>query len=169
MASDGSFTLVSPGYRPAAGRLAFTIGAQLVAEMTDDDLAQSWQAAGELSARESAELSEAAALHLIELLEDGLPAADIADAGLQQGLGDREDAFAAEFVAGAKFEIADFFGKGPFSHGGLRDRLHHLSNYPARRFVPSGKAPTGHATPDILNLKQFPGRRKPFAPPGRPP
>ena len=80
MASDGSFTLVSPGYRPAAGRLAFTIGAQLVAEMTDDDLAQSWQAAGELSARESAELSEAAALHLIELLEDGLPAADIADA-----------------------------------------------------------------------------------------
>ena len=48
--------------------------------MTDDDLAQSWQAAGELSARESAELSEAAALHLIELLEDGLPAADIADA-----------------------------------------------------------------------------------------
>lgn len=81
MASDGSFTLVSPGYRAAAGRLAFTIGgAQLVAEMTDDDLAQSWQAAGELSARESAELSEAAALHLIELLEDGLPAADLADA-----------------------------------------------------------------------------------------
>ena len=33
MASDGSFTLVSPGYRSAAGRLAFTIGPQLVAEM----------------------------------------------------------------------------------------------------------------------------------------
>jgi hypothetical protein len=80
MASDGSFTLVTPGYRPAAGRLSFTIGPQLVAEMDDDDLAQSWQAATELTAREAAELSEAAALHLMELLEDGLPAADLSEA-----------------------------------------------------------------------------------------
>jgi len=79
MASDGSFTLVSPGYRPQARRLAFAIGT-LVAEMDDDDLAQSWQAAEELTAREAAELSEAAALHLMELLEEGLPAADLSDA-----------------------------------------------------------------------------------------
>lgn len=80
MASDGSFTLVSPGYRPQSRRLAFAIGAQLVAEMDDDDLAQSWQAAEELTAREAAALSEAAALHLIELLEEGLPAADLSEA-----------------------------------------------------------------------------------------
>ncbi|MFO1132417.1 MAG: hypothetical protein U1E16_10480 [Hyphomicrobiales bacterium] len=79
MASDGSFTLVSPGYRPQSRRLAFAIGT-LVAEMDDDDLAQSWQAAEELSAREAAALSEAAALHLIELLEEGLPAADLSEA-----------------------------------------------------------------------------------------
>lgn len=79
MASDGSFTLVSPGYRPQARRLAFAIGT-LVAEMDDDDLAQSWRAAEELSAREAAELSEAAALHLMELLEEGLPAADLSEA-----------------------------------------------------------------------------------------
>lgn len=78
--SDESFTLVSPGYRPQAGRLAFAIGANLVAEMDDDDLAHSWRAAEELSAREASELSDAAALHLMELLEEGLPAADIADA-----------------------------------------------------------------------------------------
>lgn len=74
------FTLVSPGYRPQAGRLAFAIGAQLVAEMDDDDLAQSWQAANELTAGEAAELSDAAALHLMELLEEGLPAADLSEA-----------------------------------------------------------------------------------------
>jgi hypothetical protein len=80
MASDVSFTLVSPGYRPAAGRLAFTIGPQLVAEMDDADLAQSWQAATELTAHEASELSDAAALHLMELLEEGLPAADLSEA-----------------------------------------------------------------------------------------
>ena len=78
--ADESFTLVSPGYRPSEGRLAFTIGAQLVAEMDDDDLAESWDAAVSLSPREAAELSESAALHLMELLEEGLPAADLAEA-----------------------------------------------------------------------------------------
>jgi hypothetical protein len=78
--SDESFTLVSPGYRPAAGRLAFTIGAQLVAEIDDDDLAESWQATVDLSPSEAAELSETAALHLMELLDEGLPAADLAEA-----------------------------------------------------------------------------------------
>lgn len=78
--ADDSFTLVSTGYRPQAGRLAFTVGPQLVAEMDDDDLAHSWQAAEELSPNEAAELSEAAALHLMELLEQGLPAADLSEA-----------------------------------------------------------------------------------------
>ena len=78
--SDESFTLVSPGYRPQAGRLAFTIGAQLVAEMDDDDLAESWEATLSLSPAEATEMSENAALHLMELLEEGLPAADLADA-----------------------------------------------------------------------------------------
>ena len=77
MESDGSFTLISPGYRPTAGRLAFTISAQLVAEMDDDDLAESWRAAVDLTAREAAELSDAAALNLMELLEEGLPTADL--------------------------------------------------------------------------------------------
>ena len=77
---DESFTLVSPGYRASAGRLAFTIGAQLVAEIEDDDLAETWQATIDLSPREAAELSESAALHLMELLEEGLPAADLAEA-----------------------------------------------------------------------------------------
>lgn len=78
--SNESFTLVSPGYRPQAGRLAFTIGAQLVAEMDDDDLAESWEATEALSPTEATELSESAALHLMELLEEGLPAADLAEA-----------------------------------------------------------------------------------------
>ena len=77
---EDSFTLVSPGYRAAAGRLAFTIGASLVAELDDADLAESWEATEELSPAEAAELSESAALHLMELLEEGLPAADLAEA-----------------------------------------------------------------------------------------
>lgn len=78
--ADESFTLVSPGYRAAAGRLAFTIGAQLVAELDDTDLAESWQTTMELSPAEAADLSETAALHLMELLDEGLPAADVAEA-----------------------------------------------------------------------------------------
>lgn len=83
------FTLVCAGYRSAAshagassaaGRLAFTIGSQLVAELDDSDLAESWEATEELSADEAAEMSEQAAMNLIELLEDGLPAADLSEA-----------------------------------------------------------------------------------------
>ena len=74
------FTLVCPGYRSAAGRLAFTVGAQLVAELDDADLAESWEATEALSAAEAAEMSEHAALNLIDLLEDGLPAADLSEA-----------------------------------------------------------------------------------------
>ncbi len=89
MAAAAGFTLVCPGYRgapahagasPAGGRLAFTIGAQLVAELGDEDLDESWAAAEDLSASELAALSEAAAGSLIELLEAGLPAADLTEA-----------------------------------------------------------------------------------------
>ena len=48
-----SFTLVCPGYRSAAGRLAFTVGAQLVAELDEADLAESWEATEALSADEA--------------------------------------------------------------------------------------------------------------------
>ena len=74
------FTLVCPGYRSSAGRLAFTVGAQLVAEIDDDDLIESWEATEALSADEAAEMSESAALNLLDLLEEGLPAADLSEA-----------------------------------------------------------------------------------------
>ena len=82
MLSDASpcFTLVCPGYRASAGRLAFTVGANLVAELDDADLVESWQATEKLSVEEAREMSESAALSLMELLEDGLPAADLCDA-----------------------------------------------------------------------------------------
>jgi hypothetical protein len=75
-----SFTLVCPGYRASAGRLAFTVGAQLVAELDDADLVESWQATEEMSAEEAREVSESAALSLMELLEEGLTAADLCEA-----------------------------------------------------------------------------------------
>jgi hypothetical protein len=83
------FTLVCPGYRAAgshagasaaAGRLVFTVGSQLVAELDQGDLLESWAAAEDLSPEEAFELTEAAAMHLSEVLEDGLPAADLAEA-----------------------------------------------------------------------------------------
>lgn len=79
------FTLMCAGYRAAAasaggGRLAFSLGAQLVAELDERDLAESWAATLDLTPAEAAELNEAAADHLMELLEDGLPAADLTDA-----------------------------------------------------------------------------------------
>ena len=83
------FTLVCPGYRAASshagassaeGRLAFTVGAQLVAELDHADLEDSWATTESLSAAESRELSEAAATQLMELLDHGLDAADLAEA-----------------------------------------------------------------------------------------
>ena len=73
------FTLVSPGYRSAAG-LAVAVGADLVAELDEHDLAESWQAARDLSPAEAAELADAAAEHLAEVLAEGIDAADIAEA-----------------------------------------------------------------------------------------
>ncbi len=48
-----------------------------------------------------------------------LIAADIADARLEQGLGERQNAFAAELLAGAQLEIFDFARERPFSHHSL--------------------------------------------------
>ena len=45
-----------------------------------------------------------------------LVAADVADAGLQQRLGDREDALAAELLSGAEAQFADFVRERSFSH-----------------------------------------------------
>ena len=63
------------------GRLAFTIGSQLVAEI------DAWPTCSKAGRRpkscqpaEAAEMTEAAAAHLVELLEDGLPAADLTEA-----------------------------------------------------------------------------------------
>ena len=47
--------------------------------------------------------------------EMGEPGSRPAHAGLQQGLGDREDALAAELFARADAQLLDFF-EGPFSH-----------------------------------------------------
>ena len=46
-------------------------------------------------------------------------AADVADAGLEQRLGDREDAFAVEDLAGAVPELFDVFREGTLTHGDI--------------------------------------------------
>lgn len=88
-AKPQGFTLVCPGYRGSdrdegasagTGRLVFTVGSQLVAELDQGDLIETWAAAEELSAAEAAELTEAAAAHLLDMLEDGVGAVDIAEA-----------------------------------------------------------------------------------------
>ena len=55
--------------------------------------------------------------HVHEMGNRGaLVAADIADAGLEEGLGDRKDAFAAELLARADPQLLDLFGEGAFGH-----------------------------------------------------
>ncbi|MCY1226861.1 hypothetical protein D9M72_391110 [compost metagenome] len=46
-----------------------------------------------------------------------LVAGHVGDAGFQQRLGDREDALAAEYLAGTQAQFLDFFGKRTLSHG----------------------------------------------------
>jgi hypothetical protein len=80
-----SFTLVCPGYRRSeadsgAGNLTFTIGSQVVAEICHADLLESWAEAEDLSPAEARRMSEVAAAHLGDLLESGLPAADLTEA-----------------------------------------------------------------------------------------
>ena len=72
------FTLASAGYRTAG--LVFTIVPNLVAELDQADLLESWAAADELSAEEAADMTEEAALHLSEMLEEGLSAVDLPEA-----------------------------------------------------------------------------------------
>ena len=60
-----------------------------------------------------------------------LVAGDIADAVFQQRLGDRQDALAAEFGAGAEAELLNFFGEGTFGHG---DPFVLLDHAPGRGF-----------------------------------
>jgi hypothetical protein len=84
-----SFTLLCPGYRPAGlgagasahqGQLTFSIGTRLVAELTHDDLVESWAEAETLSPGEAADMAKVAADHLTELLDGGLAAADLTEA-----------------------------------------------------------------------------------------
>jgi hypothetical protein len=84
-----SFTLLCPGYRAVGlssgasaqpGHLTFSIGTRLVAELTHDDLLESWAEADALSPGEAAEMAMVAADHLTELLDGGLAAADLTDA-----------------------------------------------------------------------------------------
>jgi hypothetical protein len=45
-----------------------------------------------------------------------LIARHVGDAGFEQRLGDGEDSLAAELVAGAEFQLLDFFLEGSFGH-----------------------------------------------------
>ena len=84
-----SFTLVCPGYRGAGhhagqsragGNLTFTIGSEVVAEIGQADLLESWAAAEELTPAETVKMAEVAASHLTDLLDSGLPSSDLTDA-----------------------------------------------------------------------------------------
>lgn len=80
-----AFTLVCPGYRSrrpggGEGNLTFTIGAEIVAEIDQADLAESWAAAEELTPSEAAMMAQTAASHLTDLLDTGLSASDLTEA-----------------------------------------------------------------------------------------
>ncbi len=81
-----AFTLVCPGYGGHAphdagtGHLAFTIGSLVIAQIGHDDLLDSWMAADTLSADELASMTRLAAGRLMDILDDGLPSADLIDA-----------------------------------------------------------------------------------------
>jgi hypothetical protein len=81
-----SFTLICPGYRGASrgsagkdGKLTFTIGSDVVAEIGHDDLLESWEAAAELSQPEARKMTVVAASHLSEILECGISSGDLAE------------------------------------------------------------------------------------------
>lgn len=84
-----SFTLVCPGYRGpsshegaarAEGKLTFTIGSQVVAEIDHSDLLESWEAAEELTPAEVIKMTKVAADHLTDILDSGLAAGDLTEA-----------------------------------------------------------------------------------------
>ena len=84
-----AFMLSCPGYRGsrmhdgsavARGNLSFMIGNDVLAEIEHDDLLESWQAAASLSSAEAMKMTETAGFHLLEIIESGLPTADLTDA-----------------------------------------------------------------------------------------
>jgi hypothetical protein len=80
------FTLICEGYRPrgrgkaGSGNLTFTIGNEVVAEIGQADLMESWQAAAELSPAETSKMAEVAASHLTTILDSGLESGDLTEA-----------------------------------------------------------------------------------------
>ena len=82
MASDEArFTLVSPGYRlRRPGGWPSPSARSWWPRWTTTTWPRAGRRRRSSRPREAAELSEAAALHLMELLEEGLPAADLSEA-----------------------------------------------------------------------------------------
>jgi hypothetical protein len=83
------FTLSCGGYRPKhrhtggtmeTGRLSFSIDDAVVAEIGHEDLLESWQAAGTLTASESEKMTALAGARLAEILSSGLETADLTEA-----------------------------------------------------------------------------------------
>ena len=98
-----------------------------------------------------------------------LVAGHIGHAGLQQRLGDGEDAFAAEFLAGAEPELLDLFLERSFRHGGsfaaccvrvprLTSGLRH-GNYIQKNISPTGLLVHHGAENDASHIHRRPGRR----------
>ncbi len=71
----------------------------------------------------------------IHQMRDGRPlvAADIGHPGLQQRLGDGENALAAEFRARAEPQRLDLFGEGPLGHGSLYQHVGHAGTSASTR------------------------------------
>jgi hypothetical protein len=76
------FSLNFPGYRMArgGGTLPFSIGDAVRAEISHDDLLESWQEARGLTPSEAEKMTAAAAAQLTRILESGLESADITEA-----------------------------------------------------------------------------------------
>lgn len=85
---DQEFTLTLPG-RAARdqrvqdiferGNLPLLIGNDVIAEINQSDLAESWQTALELSPRQLAEMTKIAGSRLADMMETGLEAEDLTD------------------------------------------------------------------------------------------
>src|SRR5690606_3656888 len=82
-----------------------------------------------------------------------LIAADVADAGLQQRLGDGENAFAAELLPAPEPQLAYFMCKRSFSHGRTRSDMEHA----AATAVAGGSGHGRASDPDSLTVKHWHG------------
>lgn len=83
------FAVNCAGYKPASrhaggsrvqGKLSFSIGDSVVAEIAHDELMEGWRAANTLSAVDAAQMSCAAGERLSEILQSGLESADLTEA-----------------------------------------------------------------------------------------